>query len=108
LHRRLDPRDDDAIGADIQYALEQARVQFRHAHQRHRITAHRSPNVFEDLLPIEVPVFGVDDDPVQAQRHRHFRNAGRLQGHPQTVDGFLARQLSAKPLQGGDFHVMGL
>jgi len=32
----------------------------------------RVADVFNDVLPIEMTVFGVDDDPIKTQRDRHF------------------------------------
>jgi len=38
------------------------------------------------------------------QRHRHFRNAGRFERHPQSVHGMVGGELLPQSTQGGSFH----
>ena len=102
---RFHPRHDHAVGSDVERPLDQPDVQFGHADQHHGIAADRGPNVFDDLLPVEMPVFGVDDDPIHAQGHGHFGDAGRFQRDPQAVDRLIGGQLATQFVDGGCFHV---
>ncbi len=108
LVSRLDPRDHHAIGPDIECPLDGPAIEFGQADQRDGVTANGGSQVFDDFFPVEVPVFGVDDHPVQPQRDGHFGDAGGLQGDPQPEDGSIGRQLAAEIADGGDFHESAL
>ncbi len=60
--------------------------------------------MLEDVLPVEVPVFGINDHPIQSQCHRHLTNRSGFQGDLQTADGFVPSQFLAEPLQGCRLH----
>ena len=102
----LDPRHHHPVGADVEDALDEAAVQLGDAHQRDRVASHGGPDVFENLLPVKVTVFGVDDNPVKAEGDGHFRNVGRLQRDPKAVNGFVRRQFLPEPLDCGSFHLV--
>jgi len=104
LQGGFDPRDDYAVGADIEGALDQRGRVFGETDKDHGVAAHRSADVFDDFLPIEVTVFGVDRHPVESQRDRHLADARRLQRNPEPVDGRAGLHFRTEALQGGDFH----
>jgi hypothetical protein len=60
--------------------------------------------VVEDVLPVKMPMFGVDHNPVQAESRRHFRKAGGFQSNPEAVGGVAGGQFFAEFLEGGSFH----
>src|SRR5438552_4860565 len=62
LLRGLDPRHDHSVGADVEDALDEAAVQLGDAHQRDGVASHGGPDVFENLLPVEVTVFGRSEE----------------------------------------------
>ena len=39
----------------------------------------------DDLLPVEVPVLGVDDDPIEAEPRRHVGDGGGFERDPQAI-----------------------
>src|SRR3954471_24851052 len=53
-------------------------------------------------------MFGIDDDPVQAEPDGHFRDAGRLQRDPHPVDGFVSGEFLPELIDGGHFHDAGV
>ena len=79
---RLDPRDDDSVRPDVERPLDQGDIQFGDANERDRVAADGRPQMLHDVIPVEMTVFRIDHDPVQAQGHGHFRDACRLQGDP--------------------------
>jgi hypothetical protein len=101
---RLDPGQDDAVGADVQRPLDQPHVALGHAHQRHRVAAHGRAQVLDDLLPVEVPVLGVDDDPVEPQANGHLRDARALERHPQAVHRLVRGEFLTEFSNRGSFH----
>src|SRR3989304_1797142 len=54
------PRHHHAVGANVQRSLDEADVQFGHAHQYDRIPANRRADMLDNLLPVEEAVSGVD------------------------------------------------
>ena len=105
---RFDPGHDHAVGADVERPLDQAAVEFRDADQRDRLASDGRAEVFHDIFPIEMAVFGVDDHPVEPQRDRHFRNAGRLQRDPQTEHSLVGGQFATEATDGGGLHKAAL
>ena len=75
LLRRFDPRDDDAIRADVERSLDEADVALRDADERDGVAANRRAHVLDDVLPVEMAMLGVDHDPVEAQRDGHLGDA---------------------------------
>jgi len=71
-------------------------VQVGDADHRDGVAPDGGPEVLDNLLPIEVPVLGVDDDPVQPQRDRHLGHAGGFQRHPEPVHGPIGSELLAE------------
>ena len=63
--------------------------------------------MFKDLFPVQMTVFGIDDNPIQPQRHSDLREAGRFQSNPKTEGGFIRGQFLAQPLDGGNLHERG-
>ena len=105
LIRGLDPGHHHPIRPDIEGAFDQAHIQFGHSHQSHRIAPYGGANVRENVLPVEVTVFGIHHNPVYAQGHGHFRDAGRLQGDPKPVNRLIGRQLLAQLPNGRRLHL---
>ncbi len=68
----LDPRNDDAVRADVQRAFDKAGVKLGQADQRDGVAARRGLKVVQDVLPIEVPVLGVNNNPVHPERNGYF------------------------------------
>ncbi len=64
------------ISADIQCTLDQASVQLGDAHQGYRVAAYRRAKVLDNLFPIQVPMLGIDDYPVQSKGDRDLGDAG--------------------------------
>src|SRR4051812_22736087 len=60
--------------------------------------------MFDDFLPVEMPVLGIDDDPVEAQCHGHFRDTGALECDPQPIDRFLFGEFGAEGPNGAGVH----
>src|SRR5262245_2101261 len=86
---RFHPRNEKSIRADIQRALDEANIAFRESDESNRITADRRAQVRCYFLPIEMPMLGIDDDPVQATGDRDFGHAGAFQRDPQTEYGLV-------------------
>ena len=101
---RLDPGDHDPVGAEVEGPLDEAPIELRHPHQRHRITADGGPEVVGDLLPVELAVLGVDHHPVEPERHRHFGDRCRFERDPQPEDRLVAGELGTKIFERGGFH----
>jgi hypothetical protein len=83
---RFHPRNQHAVGADIESPFDKSGVQLRNADQNDRVTADASTNVLDDLFPVEMAVLGIDDDPIDAESDPHLGDAGRLEGHPKADD----------------------
>ena len=66
-----------------------------------------SHDLLEDLRPVDVTMFGVGDNPVEAERDSHLGNAGRLQRDPKTIDGLVSRKFPTELLDGLSFHSNG-
>ena len=62
---RFDPGDDDSVGADIEHPFDLSDVQVGDADKCRGVAADRGPHMFENIMPVEVAVFGVDDHPVE-------------------------------------------
>jgi hypothetical protein len=82
LHR-LDARQDHAVGAEVEGAFDQPWRQFGEADQRDGVAAGRRTQVLDDVVPVELSVFGIDDDPVEAERDGHPGDVRRFQRDPQ-------------------------
>lgn len=72
----FDPGDDDSVRSDVERPLDQPAVEFRDSHERDGLAADGRAQMFDDVFPVEMPVLGIDHDPVQAERDRHLGDAG--------------------------------
>ena len=104
LFCRLNPRDHNPIGSDVERTFDQSTVEFRNSHQRHRVTPHCRADVFSDFFPVEVPVLRIDHHPIEPQSDRHFRDAGGFERHPESKHRFIASQLLSQTANSGRFH----
>ena len=68
----FDPRDDHPVCTKVEGAFGQRCAAFGQSHQDDSITAQPRTNVLVDLFPVEMPVLGIDDNPVQVQCDRHL------------------------------------
>jgi T5SS/PEP-CTERM-associated repeat protein len=103
----FDPGDDDAVGADVERPLDEADALLGDAHEGDRVAADGGADVVEDVAPVQVPVLGIDHDPVQPQGDGHLGDARRLQRHPQAVNGLAGGELLAELADGVGLHGSG-
>ena len=87
------PGNDDAVGADVEGPLDQPAVEFREANQGDRLATRRGSEMFDNFFPIEMAVLRVDDDPIDAERHRHLGDARRLEGDPEAENRLIVGEL---------------
>ena len=79
-------------------------VQLGDAHQGDRFAAHGRADVFRDLFPVEVPVLGVDDDPVEAEGDGDLGDRGRFERDPQPERGPVGGERASKGPAGSGLH----
>ena len=79
---RFDPGNQHAVGSDVERPFNRAGVQFHQANQQNGVAAHRGPQMADEIAPIKMPMLGIEHDPIEAQEHRHFRDAGGFERYP--------------------------
>ena len=79
-------------------------VQLREPHEGDGFAPDGGPEVLGDVLPVEVPVLGVDDDPVEAEGDGHLGDGGRIERDPQAEGGPVGGECAAEGLDGGGLH----
>ena len=104
LLRGFNPRNHNTIRADIERAFDEAAVQLGNADERDGVAADGGAEMLDDVLPIEMAVFRINDDPIDTEGHGHFRDAGSFERDPQAVGRFICRQFFAERGDGGGFH----
>ena len=62
-------------------------------HQGDGLAPDRGPQMLDDLFPVELPVLGVDHDPIQPEATAISVTLGRFQRHPQPIDRLTGREL---------------
>ena len=55
-------RNDDPVGADIQNALGYCGIPFLNANDSDSLASDGGSNVFGNLFPTQMAMFGIDDD----------------------------------------------
>lgn len=58
----------------------------------------------DDIGPVQVAVFSVDDNPIQPERDGDFSDAGRFESDPQAVDRALGTEFGAEGGDSGNIH----
>src|SRR5213594_3883031 len=101
LLRGLYPRDYHSVSSDIQCPLDQTGIELRNSNQSDGFTPDRRPDMFQDFLPIQMTKFGIYDEPIQTERHRHLGNTRRLQRNPQAVNGEISSKFLSQGLDRG-------
>src|SRR5579883_2360853 len=81
------PRNHHAIRTDVERAFDEPAIEFRESDERDGFAANCRANVFRDLLPVEMPMLCVNDNPIQAQGDSHFCDGGGLQRNPKPECG---------------------
>ena len=64
--------------------------------------------MLDNLFPVEVPVLGVHDNPVHAERHGHLRDARRLERHPESEHGRVTGEFTAQATESIGLHAVAL
>jgi len=100
----FDPGDDDAVGTDIEGTLDEPGVQLGDAYECDGVAPNCGTEVLDDFFPVEVAVFGVNDDPVEAESHGDFCDTGGFESDPHAVDGLVGGEFLAEFANRGSFH----
>lgn len=103
---RFDPRDEDAVGPDVEGSLHKVDVAGRHTDEGDGVAADGCPQVLDDFFPIQMSVLGVDDDPIEANGDRHLGDAGAFERDPEAERWFASGQFLFQFGDRGSFHVL--
>ena len=80
-------RTNDSVCSDIEGSLNKAPLRFWNADKRCSFSTLNSSNVVSDLVPIELTVFHLDHDPINAGSTERLGHTRAFERNPNAIGG---------------------